>query len=413
MGIIYCGFAIFALAKIPRYMSEKLERLWNSNYCKAMTGNFMLFFSFYLLTPLLPLYLDAQFGADKDMIGLVLSGYVVAALLVRPFCGFIVDSFNRKKVLMLCFFAFFICFTGYIGAGTLLLFAIVRTIHGLPFGATTVANSTVAIDVLPSSRRNEGIGYYGLSNNLAMAIAPSIGIWIYGATDDFTLLFWISLAVAFVGFYCSTSIRLPERPKVEGKPHLSMDHFFLTRAWLMAVNIFMFSICWGVMSNYVAIYGKEVMGITDGTGLFFALLSGGLFASRLYGAKSLRAGRLTENALEGAFLSAVAYTLFALAPGDWAFYVSALLIGLGNGRMYPAFLNMFISVARHDQRGTANSSILTSWDLGMGVGILVGGVLVEYVGYRAAFWFTAASQTCGAFLLLFFTRRFFRRRRLD
>ena len=394
-------------------MGEKLERLWNSNYCKAMTGNFMLFFSFYLLTPLLPLYLDAQFGADKDMIGLVLSGYVVAALLVRPFCGFIVDSFNRKRVLMLCFFAFFICFTGYIGAGTLLMFAIVRTIHGLPFGATTVANSTVAIDVLPSSRRNEGIGYYGLSNNLAMAIAPSIGIWIYSATDDFTLLFWISLAVAFVGFYCSTSIRLPERRPVDGKPHLSMDHFFLTRAWLMAVNIFMFSICWGVMSNYVAIYGKEVMGITDGTGLFFAMLSGGLFASRLYGAKSLRAGRLTENALEGAFISAVGYTLFALSPGEWAFYLSALMIGLGNGRMFPAFLNMFISVARHDQRGTANSSILTAWDLGMGTGILIGGMLVAYAGYRPAFWFTAASQTAGAFMLLLFTRRFFNRRRLE
>ncbi len=181
-------------------MDEKLERLWNREYCKAMAGNFMLFFSFYLLTPLLPIYLDSQFKADKDMIGLVLSGYVVAALIIRPFSGFIVDSFNRKKVLMLCFFTFFICFTGYIGAGTLLMFAIVRTIHGIPFGATTVANSTVAIDVLPSSRRNEGIGYYGLSNNLAMAIAPSAGIWIYGATGDFTLLFWISLAVAFLGF---------------------------------------------------------------------------------------------------------------------------------------------------------------------------------------------------------------------
>lgn len=392
---------------------KKLERLWNSNYCKAMAGNFMMFFSFYLLTPLLPLYLDAQFEADKDLIGLVLSGYVVAALLVRPFSGFIVDSFSRKKVLMVCFFSFFICFTGYIGAGTLLMFAIVRTIHGLPFGATTVANSTVAIDVLPSSRRNEGIGYYGLSNNLAMAFAPSVGIWIYDATGNFSLLFWIALAVAFVGFYCSTSIKLPERPKVENKPHLSMDHFFLTRAWLMALNIMLFSFCWGVMSNYVAIYGKEVMGITDGTGLFFALLSGGLFISRLYGAKSLRKGRLTANALEGGIISSIGFTLFALSPGAWAFYVSALLIGLGNGRMYPAFLNMFIAVARKDQRGTANSSILTSWDLGMGIGILLGGILLQYAGYSAAFWFTAASQISGTLLLFFFTRHFFAGRRLN
>ena len=165
----------------PNQVNPPLEKLWNANYWKVMTSNFLLFFAFYILTPLLPLYLDEQFHADKDIIGIVLSGYVIATLLIRPFSGFIVDTFNRKKVLMLCFFAFFICFAGYIGAGTLLMFAIVRTMHGIPFGATTVANSTVAIDVLPSSRRNEGIGFYGLSNNLAMAIAPSAGIYIYSA----------------------------------------------------------------------------------------------------------------------------------------------------------------------------------------------------------------------------------------
>lgn len=389
------------------------ERLWNRDYCKAMCGNFMLFFSFYLLTPLLPVYLDSQFDADKDLIGLVLSGYVVAALIVRPFSGFIVDSFNRKKVLTICFFAFFICFTGYIGAGTILMFAIVRTIHGLPFGATTVANSTVAIDVLPSSRRNEGIGYYGLSNNLAMAIAPSTGIWIYGATGDFTLLFWASLAVALVGFLCATTIKLPARERVEGKPPISLDHFFLTRAWMMAINISLFGLCWGVMSNYVAIYGQQRLGITDGTGLFFMLLALGLFTSRIFGAKSLRAGRLTNNAITGSLTSVAGYTLFALAPGLWAYYGAAILIGLGNGRMYPAFLSMFIGVARHDQRGTANSSILTSWDIGMGVGILLGGVLIEYVGYDAAFWATAASQAIGALMLIVFTRHFFMKRKLN
>lgn len=392
---------------------EELERLWNRDYCVAMAGNFMMFFAFYLLTPLLPIYLDEQFGASKDMIGVVLSGYVIAALIVRPFSGFIVDSFDRKKVLMCCFFLFFICFTGYIGAGTLLMFAIVRTLHGLPFGATTVANSTAAIDTLPSSRRNEGMGFYGLSNNLAMAIAPSAGIWIYQATGNFALLFWISLTVALAGFGCAAAIRLPRRKPVEGKPPMSLDHFFLTRAWLMALNILLFGLCWGVMSNYVAIYAKEEMGITDGTGVFFAILSGGLVISRLYGARKLRRGLLTENAVEGALLSSVGFTLFALAPGQWAFYLSAFLVGLGNGRMYPAFLNMFISVARHDQRGTANSSILTSWDLGMGIGILLGGVLAEFISYTAAFWGTAFSQIAGTLLLIVFTRSFYHRRKLN
>lgn len=388
------------------------ERLWNREYLKVMGCNFLLFFAFYLLTPLLPLYLDAQFSADKDLIGLVLSGYVVATLLIRPFSGFVVDTFDRKRVLTLCFFFFFLCFAGYVGAGTLLMFAIVRTLHGIPYGATTVANSTAAIDVLPSSRRNEGIGYYGLSNNVAMAVAPSAGIYIYHATDNFPLLFWISLILALLGVLLTTTIRFPQRAKVEGKPKLSLDHFFLGRAWLLAVNISFFGLCWGVMSNYVAIYGQEELSITDGTGLFFTLLSVGLVISRLFGAKSLRAGRMTRNAGFGVLVSLIGYVLFAFVAQPWAYYASAFLIGIGNGQMYPAFLNMFIKVARHDQRGTANSSILISWDLGMGIGILIGGVVAENIGFAAAFRFLAAMQGAGALLFLTATARFFRRRRL-
>ncbi len=140
------------------------DKLWNRNYCKVMAANFTLFFAFYVLTPLLPLYLSEHFGATKDVIGLVLSGYTITALVVRPFSGYVVDTFPRKTVLMVCFSAFAIFFAGYLAASSLLLFTIVRTLHGGPFGALTVANSTVAIDVLPSSRRTEGIGYYGLSN---------------------------------------------------------------------------------------------------------------------------------------------------------------------------------------------------------------------------------------------------------
>jgi MFS family permease len=177
-----------------------MDKLWNRNYCKVMAANFTLFFAFYVLTPLLPLYLSEHFGATKDVIGLVLSGYTITALLFRPFSGYVVDSFPRKTVLMVAFGGFAIFFAGYLAASTLLMFTIVRTMHGGPFGALTVANSTVAIDVLPSSRRTEGIGYYGLSNNLAMAIAPTIGIFIYQLTNSFEFLFWLALIVACLGW---------------------------------------------------------------------------------------------------------------------------------------------------------------------------------------------------------------------
>jgi MFS family permease len=379
--------------------------LWNANYCKAMTGNFLLFFAFYILTPLLPIYLDARFHADKDTMGMVLSGYIIAALIVRPFSGFIVDSFNRHKVLMVCFFLFFLLFAGYLAAGTLLMFGIVRTLHGLPFGAVTVANSTVAIDSLHPERRNEGIGYYGLSNNLAMAFAPSVGIWIYSVTDNFSLLFWVALVVALLGLLAVSTIRLPQRPLVRKKEKLSFDRFFLTKAWVLALNIAALGSCWGVMSNYVAIYGKQELGITNGTGTFFMILSLGLFFSRIQGSAALRRGLILQNAAVGVLLSLVGFTLFAAVPQMWAYYLSAALIGLGNGHMYPAFLNMFVGVARHDQRGTANSSILTSWDCGMGFGILAGGFMIEYVSYVSAFWLAAGMQAVGVAVFFLFSRR--------
>lgn len=388
------------------------EKLWNANYIKVMTTNFLLYFAFYLLTPLLPLYLSETFGATKDTIGIVLSGYTVAALIVRPFCGYVVDSFSRKKVLMLCLSGFAIFFAGYIAAGTILMFAICRTLHGGPFGAVTVANSTCAIDVLPSSRRNEGIGLYGLSNNFAMAIAPSIGIYLHNMVDSYMILFWIAFVVAISAVLIAWTIRLPEKDIIRNKEKLSLDRFFLTRAWLLAINIAMFGFCWGVLSNYLAIYSKEVLSITGGTGTYFALLSMGLFSSRLQGRKALSQGKLTQNAAEGMLISLVGFTLFVAIPHPVPYYLSAILIGLGNGHLYPAFLNMFVHVARHDQRGTANSSILTGWDLGFGIGCLLGGIVAEHFGYTATFWMVAAENAVSVILFFLASRQFFERRKI-
>ena len=410
---------------------EQRERLWNKNYCKVMVANFTLFFAFYILTPLLPLYLSEHFGATKDVIGLVLSGYTITALLFRPFSGYVVDAFPRKTVLMISFGAFAIFFAGYLAASTLLLFTIVRTLHGGPFGALTVSNSTVAIDVLPSSRRTEGIGYYGLSNNLAMAVAPSIGIFIYQLTHSFDFLFWLAFIVACLGWLVDSTVTLSP-PKLGGvrgglnKGKLSLDRFFFLRGWLLGLNMVAFGFSFGVLSNYLAIYGKEVMGITGGTGTYFMLCSVGLILSRLQGGKALRNGRVTHNAGEGMVISLVGYTLFILVPTLSAlfsihsslftsigYYGSALLIGLGNGHMWPAFQNMTINVAHNNQRGTANSTILISWDIGMGLGILVGGVVSELLGYSAAFWTVVLINSSGVACFFLATKAFFLRRNLN
>lgn len=388
---------------------DNKDVLWNANYNKVMTANFTLFFAFYLLTPLLPLYLSETFHATKDLIGIVLSGYTVTALLFRPFSGYVVDSFPRKNVLMVCFFLFFLLFGGYLAAGSFVFFALVRTLHGGPFGALTVANSTVAIDVLPSSRRTEGIGYYGLSNNLAMAIAPSIGVFIYKYTHNFDILFWMAFIIAGLGMLVDSTVKVPQREIIREKKKLSLDRFFLVRGWLLGANIVMFSFCYGVLSNYLAIYSKEILGITGGTGTYFMLLATGLVVSRIQGSKALRNGKLTQNATQGIFLSCIGYILFVAVPTEVGYYLSALLIGLGNGHLFPAMQNMFINIAGNNERGTANSTLLTSWDFGIGVGVVFGGVIAEHFGYTAAFATVAALHVIGVLLFVFCSRDFYLR----
>lgn len=388
------------------------EPLWNSNYVKVWVANFMIFFSFMLLTPLLPSYLSDTFGADKQTIGIVLSGYTLTALLIRALSGYMVDSFPRRVVLVASYLVFALCFAGYLVAGSLLLFAIVRTLHGAPFGATTVANSTVAIDVLHPSRRAEGIGYYGLSNNIATAISPTVALLLFEAYSNYDLLFWVALLTALIGLISTNSVKLRQREIVRDKRPLSLDRFILLKGWREGAAMVCYAFSYGVLATYVAIYGKDELGITGGTGLFFMLLAIGLILSRLVGSRTLRQGKVTQNATIGTIISLFGYLLFAALHNAWGYYGAALVIGLGNGHMFPAFQTMFINLAENSQRGTANSTLLVSWDIGIGLGTLVGGIVAEHVGYHAAFWTAWGINLVGVAIYNLVARKHFLHNRL-
>ncbi len=346
------------------------------------------------------------------MTGIVLSGYTLTALLARPFSGYIVDSFSRKKVLMWCYFLFALFFAGYFITWSLLLFAIIRTVHGAPFGATTVANSTMAIDVLYPERRAEGIGYYGLSNNIAMAIGPSAGLYIYTSLHNFNIIFTLSLATAFLGLALVSSVSTRDRVPIKKENKLSMDRFFLIEGWSEGLTIMMLSFSFGVISTYLAVYSREALGITSGTGTFFALLAAGLIASRIVGGRTLRNGMVVQNAQWGMTLSLFGYLLFVAVPDMWGYYGAAIIIGLGNGHMFPAMQTMFINLAPNSRRGTANSTLLVSWDVGIGLGIVIGGAAAEHLGYAAAFWISFAVNASGVALFWLYTRRSYMRLRL-
>ncbi len=391
-------------------MSEVKDRLWTRNYIFVCIAAFMMAFSFFILVPTLPFYLKSVFGIGHTMIGIVLSCYVVAVLSVRPFAGFIADTLPRKKVYITAYALFVATFLGYFFVTeSLSMFIVLRILHGFTFGTLTTTGNTLVIDVMPSSRRGEGLGYFGVMGNLAMAFGPMVGLFII-ESGNYTVLFSTSLVTGITGFLFAASVRPPKKAIAERPSRvLSFDRFFLTKGIPACISLFMLSIPYGMTTNYIAMYAIE-SGIVSNSGLFFSVMAAGLIASRLNSGRRVDRGYITQTIRLGimiALVGAVGEVLLSsvaawnIAVGYVLYFVSAFLFGYGFGTMFPAFNTLFINLAPNSMRATANATYLTGWDVGIGFGMLVGGILSEY-GYACCY---AAGVILISLSFTFFIRR--------
>lgn len=372
------------------------DRLVTPGYCFILAANFLLYFGFWLLIPVLPFYLSEIFNAGNSTIGIILSCYTVAALCIRPFSGYFLDSFARKPLYLLAYFIFMTMFAGYIIAGSLVLFILFRIIHGVSFGMVTVGGNTVVIDIMPSSRRGEGLGYYGLSNNIAMAVGPMSGLFLHDAGMSYTTIFCCSLGSCIAGFICASLVKTPYKPPVKREP-ISLDRFILLKGIPAGISLLLLSIPYGMTTNYVAMYAKEI-GINATTGFFFTFMAVGMAISRIFSGKIVDKGKITQVISAGLYI--VVFSFFLLSACvyiiNWnsmacsiIFFAVALLLGVGFGIMFPAYNTLFVNLAPNNQRGTATSTYLTSWDVGIGIGMLTGGYIAEVSTFDKAYLFGA------------------------
>lgn len=370
--------------------------LLTPSYCFILTANFLLYFGFWLLIPVLPFYLSEVFNAGNSTIGIILSCYTVAALCIRPFSGYFLDSFARKPLYLLAYFIFMTMFAGYIIASSLTLFILFRIIHGVSFGMVTVGGNTVVIDIMPSSRRGEGLGYYGLSNNIAMAVGPMSGLFLHDAGMSYTTIFCCSLGSCIAGFLCASLVKTPYKPPVRREP-ISLDRFILLKGIPAGISLLLLSIPYGMTTNYVAMYAKEV-GINATSGFFFTFMAVGMAISRIFSGKIVDKGKITQVISAGLYI--VVFSFFLLSACVYIirwdvmtctiiFFVVALLLGIGFGIMFPAYNTLFVNLAPNSQRGTATSTYLTSWDVGIGIGMLAGGYIAEVSTFDKAYLFGA------------------------
>ena len=285
--------------------------LWSRTFITVAAANFLLFFSFYQLLPILPLYIIDKFQTDNATAGFIISLYTIGALACRPFAGFLVDTFSRKPLYFWTFFAFTLCFLGYKTVGLLPILAVVRFAHGLFFGISSTASNTVAIDALPASRRGEGIGYFGISVNLAFATGPMTGMFLYEAFGD-GIVFAISTILCVIGLVLVQTLKVKPREKKVCAP-LSLDRFFLTRAVPQFANFIFVGFAYGPVTNYIAIYANE-LGI-GGTGWFYALIASGLILNRIMTGRLIDRGYLIHLVGTGMTLIVVAYFILAFSHG--------------------------------------------------------------------------------------------------
>lgn len=396
------------------------ERLFTPSYILMCLANFLTAFSFFLLVPTLPFYLVDNFGIDESMVGLVLSCYVVAVLCIRPFAGFIADMFPRKRVYLISYTLFAISFVGYLFVfSDIMLFILLRVIHGFAFGALNTTGNTLVIDIMPSSRRGEGLGYFGVTNNLAMAFGPMTGLFII-SDENYTLLFVAALITAVIGCILASLVKVKFRQPLDrcGKM-FSADRFLLFEGIPASLAFFMLAIPYGMTSSYIAIYAAEV-GIEHGVGVFFTIQGAGLIVSRLISGKQVDKGFITPTITRGIAIALVGVTGeamlslacgFNIGLGYVVYFLSAFLIGYGFGTIFPAFNTLFINMAPNSRRATANATYLTGWDVGIGAGMLLGGAL-SVNGYSGSFAFSAILVVAALIYFTTFVARHFERHRL-
>lgn len=348
-------------------------KLWTRDFFIICLSNFLIGFSFYLVGTSMPFYIVEQFKTDTTTTGLILASYITAALAVRPFSGYLVDRFPRKNVLLISLAFFILIFYGYMQAKILILFLLFRISHGFTWGITTTASSTLAIDVIPSKKRGEGVGFFGLTSTLAMSIGPMLGLFIY-EHYPFEYNFYAAITIGLIALLLILTVKPPVRPAVATQA-ITLDRFILVKAIPIGINLLGIALCYGALFAFAAMYGKQLQ--VENTGMFFMMMAIGMTASRFFAGKIIDRGYIHQLVLGALGLLALSFIAFGMATSPVLFFATSFFIGIGYGVLSPAFQTLFVNMATPDKRGTANSTYFSFYDLGIGLGMVASGKIAS------------------------------------
>jgi MFS family permease len=390
-------------------MPKSITNLWTRNFNLMALSNLFLAVSFYFMMPTLPVFIVKELGESKTEVGYIIAAFTISAVIIRPFVGFWIDKYGRLPIYIISLYLFTIISMGYIFIVNFLIFLLLRFLHGFAWGMSTTSGSTLVVDIIPVERRGEGIGIYGLSMTLAMALAPMIALSVMGE-DNYKLLFVTAAAIALSGSIIVLFIRIPKYIAAK-KSKINIKNIFAPRVLPIAYGQILTAITYSGIVTFITLYALE-LGIKS-TGFFFFILAFGIGVSRVFSGKIFDKRGPRIIVIFGYFILIAGFLLLSLMKTEFGFLISGLLLGSGYGIVWPNFQAMVNNLVPKEERGAANSTFMLSTDLGIGLGSGLIGALSEAISLSIAYLFCGMFILINLLLFLIFIEKYYKKNKIE
>jgi MFS family permease len=359
------------------------DRLFTPRFFVMCGFTFTVFLSVFQLLPTAPFHI-LDLGGSTFASGLFLGFLTFSSALSAPLTGAIADRVGQRRVLLTSSIAITIFSLVYaVLADHRWMLAIV-IVHGVFWSGLLSASSAYMTNLLPERRRAEGIGYWGLSTVAALAVAPTIGFWIYRRG-------WLWLCVVSAALNMTMAAIawfLKEHPVMPAAAHERAGGLLEWRVLAISGTLFLYSFGYGGITSFTALYA-EANNVTPKAIYLTTLAIVVLLTRPMAGRLGDRLGykRVFVPCL---VLITAGLTCLALGGSRASMIVSAILFGTGFGTSYPVYVGYVMRDVSSVRRGAAFGAILAAFDTGVGTGSTSMGWLIQHHGFRFAFGVAAA-----------------------
>lgn len=371
--------------------NEIPNKIFTKPYNLMLIVSILIFTGHYMLMATMPLYAKELSGSNV-IAGMMVSTLTLSALLFRPLFGSLIDTKGRKIVLLLGAILFVMVSIFYHLAHTVLILVSLRFINGIAFSAHTSAAGTIVSDLTPKSRLAEGIGYYGISIIIGTAIGPALGLFLVHHSG-YQLLFLSVLALWTLGLGITFPINYEKKNNIITKA--GKGSFFEKTSLLPSLVMFFVSLTFGSVIAFLPSYGVT-RGI-ENIGSFFIVYSFAVLVSRLTTGKLADRHGFMIVLLPSLISLFISMVILAFAHSLVIVLIAGFFFGMGYGTSYPLTNAIVIKLCSERRRGAATSTLLASMDIGIGVGALIWGYVLEFTGFTTVY---LASSFCAVISIL-------------